>query len=141
MSVEVFVDTNILYYANTESGDPRHARARRCLERLWEVPGQAAISVQVCQELHVDLVRKARLSVAESAQRTSHYLAWHVVDNDRVLLTSAFEVQARWPLSLWDSLIVAAALRTGAQVLWSEDLSDGQRYDDVLVVNPLKADP
>lgn len=137
MSVEVFVDTNVLYYAHTDSDDPRHARARQCVKRLWDEPGRAAISVQVMQELHVNLVRKAGQPTADSAARVSRYFAWRVMDNDRALLKSAFDVQARWRLSFRDSLIVAAAQRSAAPILWSEDLSDGQDYGGVVVVNPL----
>ncbi|MGH8111381.1 MAG: PIN domain-containing protein [Rhodanobacteraceae bacterium] len=137
MSAEIFVDTNILYYANTDSDDPRHATARQCVAELWRVPGRAAVSVQVLQELHVNLTRKAHLSQQQSAQRVGDYLAWRVIDNDRALLLSAFEVQARWQLSCWDSLIVAAAQRSGASVLWSEDLSNGQRFDSLVPTNPL----
>jgi predicted nucleic acid-binding protein len=137
MNAEIFVDTNILYYANTDSADPRHGMARRRIESLWDVPGRAAVSVQVLQELHVNLVRKAGLSAQQSAQRVGHYLAWRVVDNDRTLLTVAFDVQTRWRLSFWDSLIVAAAQRSGATALWSEDLATGQRFGDLHVSNPL----
>jgi len=137
MSVEVFVDTNLLYYANTESPDPRHARARQLIEPLWSGPGKAAISVQVLQELHVNLIRKGGLDPAASWRRVSDYLAWKVIDNDRLLLAAAFDVQTRWKLSYWDSLIVAAAQRSGAPLLWSEDLAEGQRYDELRVINPL----
>lgn len=137
MSVEVFVDTNLLYYANTESPDPRHARARQLIEPLWSGPGKAAISVQVLQELHVNLIRKGGLDPAASWRRVSDYLAWKVIDNDRLLLAAAFDVQTRWKLSYRDSLIVAAAQRSGAPLLWSEDLAEGQRYDELRVINPL----
>jgi predicted nucleic acid-binding protein len=139
MSAEVFVDTNLLYYANTEASDPRHARARELIAPLWDEPGKAAISVQVLQELHVNLVRKAGLAPAAAAQRVGHYFAWTVIDNDRTLLRAAFDIQDRWQLGFWDSLIVAAAQRSGAPQLWTEDLSDGQRYDDVQAVNPFRA--
>lgn len=139
MSVEVFVDTNLLYYANTDSPDPRHARARQLIEPLWSEPGRAAISVQVLQELHVNLMRKGGLDPAASWRRVSDYLAWKVIDNDRLLLAAAFDLQTRWKLSYWDSLIVAAAQRSGAPLLWSEDLAEGQRYDDVRAINPLRA--
>ncbi|ODS96642.1 MAG: hypothetical protein ABS56_12000 [Lautropia sp. SCN 69-89] len=139
MSVEVFVDTNLLYYANTDSPDPRHARARQLIEPLWSEPGRAAISVQVLQELHVNLIRKGGLDPAASWRRVSDYLAWKVIDNDRLLLTAAFDVQTRWKLGYWDSLIVAAAQRSGAPLLWSEDLAEGQRYDDLRALNPLRA--
>ena len=138
MSVEVFVDTNVLYYANTDSPDPRHALARACIEPLWREPGKAAVSAQVLQELHVNLIRKANLTPTESAQRVSHYLAWKVVDNDRLLLAASFDVQTRWQLSYWDSLIVAAAQRAGAAQLWTEDLGEGQHYGEVRALNPLR---
>lgn len=137
MSAEIFVDTNILYYALTKTSDPRHAAARERVESLWDAPGCAAVSVQVLQELHVNLIRKAGLTPAQSSQRVSRYLAWRVVDNDRALLLAAFEVQSRWKLSYWDSSIVAAAQRSGASVLWSEDLANGHRYGDIQVVNPI----
>lgn len=138
MSVEVFVDTNLLYYANTDSPDPRHARARQLVEPLWSEPGKAAIGVQVLQELHVNLIRKGGLDPATSWRRVSDYLAWKVIDNDRLLLAAAFDVQTRWKLSYRDSLIVAAAQRSGAPLLWSEDLAEGQRYDDLRALNPLR---
>jgi len=87
----------------------------------------------------VNLVKKAGLSPADSAQRVRDYLVGKVVDNDRALLDAGFDVQGRWQISFWDSLIVAAALRSGAPLLWSEDLAHGQQYDDVRVVNPLRA--
>lgn len=76
----------------------------------------------------------------ESAARVSNFLAWRVIDNDRALLQSAFDVQVRWHLSFWDSLIIAAAQRAGTATLWSEDFSTGQDYGGVLVVNPLISD-
>jgi len=138
MSVEVFVDTNLLYYANTDSPDPRHARARQLVEPLWSEPGKAAISVQVLQELHVNLIHKGGLDPATSWRRVSDYLAWKVIDNDRLLLAAAFDVRTRWKLSYRDSLIVAAAQRSGAPLLWSEDLAEGQRYDELRALNPLR---
>mgnify|MGYP002735845958 CR=1 FL=1 len=137
MSAKVFVDTNILYYANTASADPRHGRARERLQALWQRPEHAAISVQVAQELHVNLTRKAGLDPKASAQRVRPYLSWQVIDNDRKLLEAAFDIQQRWQLSFWDALIVAAAQRSGASVLWTEDLATDAELAGVRLVNPL----
>lgn len=139
MNAEIFVDTNILFYAITDHPDPRHVLAREKVRWLWEEPGRAAISVQVLQELHVNLVRKAGMSDSESANRVQQYLAWRVVDNDRTLLSVSFEVQTTWKLSYWDSLIVAAAWRSGASVLWTEDLQDGLQIGSLRIENPLRA--
>lgn len=34
-------------------------------------------------------------------------------------------------------MLLTAARKAGATVLWSEDLNDGQSYDGVIVRNPL----
>lgn len=137
MSVEVFVDTNILLYALTHSADPRHDVARRRIQSLWQRAGRAAISVQVLQELLVNLIHKADLTPAAAVRLTEPYFAWTVIDNDRSLLRDAWDLQIGQQLSFWDSLIVAAAQRSGAAVQWSEDLGTGRRYGNLIVTNPL----
>ena len=47
------------------------------------------------RELHGNLIRKGGLDPAASWRRVSDYLAWKVIDNDRTLLTAAFDVQTR----------------------------------------------
>jgi len=41
-----------------------------------------------------------------------------------------------WQISFWDALILASARKAHCAVLYSEDLSDGQIYDTVRVINP-----
>src|ERR1035441_2974408 len=41
--------------------------------------------------------------------------------------------------SLWDSQVVVAAARTGAAVLYTEDLNDGQEILGVRISNPFAA--
>jgi predicted nucleic acid-binding protein len=42
-------------------------------------------------------------------------------------------------LSYWDAAILEAARSSGCEVVLSEDLSDGEDYDGVRVVNPFRA--
>lgn len=93
--------------------------------------------MQVLQELHVNLIRNADLTPAAAVRLTEPYFAWTVIDNDRSLLRDAWDLQIGQQLSFWDSLIVAAAQRSGAAVLWSEDLGTGRRYGNLIVTNPL----
>ena len=51
----------------------------------------------------------------------------------------ALEIEERYKISFWDALIVRAAQTSGADILYSEDLNDGQVYGSVRVVNPLRA--
>jgi predicted nucleic acid-binding protein len=65
------------------------------------------------------------------------YMKWTVIENDGSLLLKGITMQKRWQLSFFDALIVAAAIRAKAKILWSEDLNHGQLYDQVRAVNPL----
>jgi len=136
MNVDQFIDTNVLVYAHDRDAGRKHVKANALVEGFWERRERPSVSVQVLQELHVNLVRKG-IATDTSAQIVSRYLSWRVVDNTRHLLRQAFDEQRRWGTSFWDSLILAAARRSGASTLWSEDLNVGQDYDTVLVVNPL----
>ena len=64
------------------------------------------------------------------------FVTWPVVDNTLALLQAALDEQVRWKISLWDSLILAAARAVGASELITEDLNHGQNYDGVKVINP-----
>ncbi len=138
MSAKVFVDTNLLVYAHTRGDDARHARAAALVTALWDRPGEIAVSIQVLQELYVNLLRKGAIAPDAAARIVENYFHWRVIENDRVLLTAAMRLQSRWQLSLWDALVVAAAQRSGAPELWSEDFSAGQDFDGCVVVHPLR---
>ena len=67
------------------------------------------------------------------------YLTWQVVVNGGESILEALDLESRYRISFWDALVVQAAQASGAEVLYSEDLSDGQIYGSVRVVNPLQA--
>jgi predicted nucleic acid-binding protein len=138
MSDRYFVDTNILMYAHDAAAGEKHMRAKALVEELWE-NRSGAVSTQVLQELAVNLRRKAKKPLDAKATRDiiADYLAWHVVVNGGDSILEALELETRYQLSFWDALVVQAADVAGAEILYSEDLSDGQRYGTVRVKNPL----
>lgn len=132
------MDTNILVYAHDRSAGEKHRRAKDLVESLWR-DRSGVVSTQVLQELCVSLRRKAGrpLDVKATRDLVADYLSWHVVVNNGESVLEALELEDRYQLSFWDALVVAAAQASGAEVLYSEDLSDGQVYGTVRVVNPL----
>jgi predicted nucleic acid-binding protein len=138
MSDRYFVDTNILMYAHDSAAGEKHLRAKALVEQLWE-SRSGAVSTQVLQELAVNLRRNAKKPLDAKATRDiiADYLAWQVVVNGGDSILEALELEARYQLSFWDALVVHAAQVAGAEILYSEDLSDGQRYGTVRVKNPL----
>ena len=137
MSDRYFVDTNILMYAHDAAAGEKHARAKALVEELWETRS-GVVSTQVLQELAVNLRRKAKKPLDAKAVRdvVSDYLAWQVIVNGGESILEAIDFEARYQISFWDALVVQAAQASGAEVLYSEDLSDGQKYGSVRVINP-----
>ncbi len=137
MSDRVFVDTNILVYAHDTSTATKHEQARALVERLWQ-DRSGAISTQVLQELYVSLRRKAKkpLALDETRALLADYLRWEVVVNDGDAILEAIALEHRYRLSFWDALVVQSARACGAEILYSEDMGNGQVYETVRVVNP-----
>ena len=142
MSDKYFVDTNILMYAHDTSAGAKHERAKALIEELWR-QRSGVVSTQVLQELCVNLRRKAGRPPTTKIARelVSDYLSWHVVVNGGEAIVEALDLEERYQISFWDALIIQAAQTSGAEVLYSEDLSDGQQYGPVRVVNPLVDPP
>ena len=139
MSVRYFVDTNILMYAHDTSAGAKHDRAKAIVEELWR-DRTGVLSTQVLQELAVNLRRKAGRPLDAKAAREiiADYLTWQVVVNGGDSILEALDLEGRYQISFWDALVVQAAQASGAEVLYSEDLSDGQKYGAVRVTNPLR---
>lgn len=133
--MQVFIDSNILVYAYDLDAGDKHLKAKALIQDLWVSRKIPAISVQVLQETHVNLIRKG-IDVEESARRVSRYLSWRVVENSKDLFCRSLDLQKSHQLSYWDALIVAAAQRSQAIELWTEDLNAGQSFDGLKVVNP-----
>lgn len=139
MSDKFFVDTNVLMYAHDVTTGAKHQRARALVEKLWQTR-QGVLSMQVLQELCVNLRRKARMPLDLKATREiiTDYLSWEVVIGSGESVLEALEMADRYVLSFWDALILQAAQSAGTEVLYSEDFSHGQRYGTVQVINPFR---
>jgi predicted nucleic acid-binding protein len=138
MSDKFFVDTNILLYAHAAATGPKHDRARSLIESLWK-SGAGVLSTQVLQEFCVNLRRKTArpLSIEQTRKLVQDYMTWDVVVNTAGSILEALVIEQRYNVSFWDALILQAATASGATVVYSEDLSDGQTYGPLRVVNPL----
>ena len=135
MNATKFLDTNILLYAYDLDAPAKRSVALRLVEQGWTAFGDTAISVQVLQEMHVNLGKRG-VSQTEATRIVRDFADWPVVDNTLELLQAALDEQAHWKISLWDSLILAAARASGASELITEDLNHGQNYGGVHALNP-----
>jgi predicted nucleic acid-binding protein len=92
----------------------------------------------VLQEFYVNVTRKIRRPLQKSVARelARNYSLWQteIVNSSDVFRASELEESTR--IGFWDALIVVAAAKGGASLLYSEDLNDGQIIAGVTVRNP-----
>ncbi len=141
MSALCFVDANVLIYAR-DPGEPlKQLRAKEWLAYLWR-EGVGRTSTQVLSEYYVNVTRKLAAPIAseDAWQEVRSFFAWDPHAIDAALLERAREIEQRWRLSWWDSMIVAAAQMQGCALLLTEDLQDGAAYGGVTVRSPFTLD-
>ena len=135
MTARVFFDTNVLVYAAAGAGkdEPKRRRAIELIETM-----DFGISAQVLQEFFVTVVKKASrpLSAAQALEWIEQWIAFPCQTIDHQLVRIAIEQSERFAISYWDAAILAAAEALGSDTVYSEDLSHGQWYGRVRVINP-----
>jgi predicted nucleic acid-binding protein len=92
----------------------------------------------VLQEFFVTVTGKIRrpLSRHRALEIMDDLAQWPLLTTDYSLIREAVLLAGDVKLSFWDALIIAAAARSGASRLYTEDLSHGQTVLGVEVVNP-----
>ena len=135
MSDNVFLDSNILVYSYSNSEIPKQEIARQLI-----ADSNSFISTQVLQELCNIVTRKFKFTYEQAATAIKECCqnnSLHINTEDTLL--QACQIAEKYRFSLYDSLIVAAALESSCTVLYSEDLHDGQIIEGRLnVKNPFK---
>lgn len=133
---KVFLDTNLIVYANDVRDAQKHARAVDLVTQVMR-DGNGVISTQVLQEYAAVALSKLRQN-SDAIQRQLLLLedTLEVVQVVPALVRRALELQTRYTIGFWDASILAAAEHARCHVLWSEDFNVGQLYVAVKVENP-----
>jgi predicted nucleic acid-binding protein len=135
MNGSEFVDTNILIYAFDQTAGEKRRVAATLIERLW-TERNGCVSVQVLQEFYVTATKKLGLPPKEAALQVRRLAKWQVFRPDAEDVLQAIELHREKKVSFWDAMILRSAQGLGCSLLWSEDLSTGQRWDNLVVRNP-----
>jgi predicted nucleic acid-binding protein len=131
---ENFFDTNVVLYLLSEDT----AKADRAEELL---ASRGTISVQVLNEFVAVASRKLRMPLPEVREILDQIRAVCAVEPMTIETHKrALSIAERYGLSIYDALIVSAALLAGCTMLYSEDMQDGQIIDRQLTIrNPFEA--
>ena len=136
MSALEFLDTNVLVYSYDIADRGKQEIAQNLVRKA--LTGDIVTSAQVLGEFAATLLHKVvpRVDPAELTVIMDALGPIPIVATDADMVRRAVEVQGRYGLHFYDSMIIAAAERAGCERIWSEDLNSGQKYFGISVQNP-----
>lgn len=122
---------------STAPGETAKAEVARALLRDRDL----ALSVQVLQEFYVQATRDSRADRLrhQAVRLVESFCRYPVQELSLPIVQAAFLTSSRWRLSYWDAAILEAARSGGCEIVLSEDMADGEDYDGVQVVNPVRS--
>ena len=128
-----FLDSNVLVYGFTS--DPRAHKAQELLAR------GCTAGVQGLNEFVNVARRKLGMTWVEvrDALAAIRTLCPTILPIDIDTHTDSLQIAERYRLSIFDALMVTAALRVDCRILWSEDMHDGLIVEGRLrIANPFR---
>ena len=135
MSDKCFLDTNIFLYAHDNSAKQKQKIARELTFQVYKA-GSCAISTQVMSEFFQNFVVKFKRPYADALKEMHFMSRCPVIEQTLELLLEGSKIFNKYSISWWDSLIIAAAAESGADILYSEDLQHNQIFGGVKIINP-----
>ena len=138
MSDRYFLDTNILVYSFEETESGKKEISRHLISRALGTD-QGLISCQVVQEFMYVALNKWQVPMTsqmmESCLDTVLNPLCRIFPSPSIW-REALDVSRRTTYRFYDSMIVAAALQSDVDILYSEDLQHGRTLGRMAVVNP-----
>jgi predicted nucleic acid-binding protein len=135
MSRRVFLDTNVLVYAQDSGVATKQSKSRDIIAQLAD-SGDGVISTQVMQEFFVAATRKLGVEPLAAKGVLKTFAVFEIVQVSPTLIHEAIDCCVLNRLSYWDALILVAASSAGCSTVLSEDLNARQTILGVKVENP-----
>jgi len=138
MKDKYFLDTNIFIYTFDFSSPAKQQYSQRLINTALS-DKRGVISYQVVQEFLNVATRKSAASMAMLDMKI--YLNEVLLPlcefyPDREFYEFSLGIKEQTNFSLYDSLIIAAAVKMGCKALYSEDLSHNQSVIGLTIKNP-----
>jgi predicted nucleic acid-binding protein len=135
MTDKYFFDTNILVYAHSDMDKSKQKIASEIIENQNEI----IISTQVVQEFLNVFITKLKIDIEVVEEicldiESNFFIHTNTVDTIR----KSLKIKKKYGFSIWDSLIISAAIDSGATILLTEDLHNLQKIEGITIQNPFK---
>lgn len=141
MTGKAFLDTNIFVYDIDSVADRAKRRVARDLIHDSLRHRRNVVSYQVIQEfLNIATGKFSTAITIPDAQQyvNTVFRPLLAVHSSLQLFHEALDISARYRLSWYDSLVVAAAAEAKCNILYSEDLGHGMKINGVRIENPFR---
>lgn len=138
--MRITADTNLLIYGQDAANRIKQSSARRILKTLGDLEGRC-MALQVVGEFFTAATRKLKMPRSIAAELCGGFLAQFPC-----FVYGAHEVEMalnsaeKGVFSYWDGLLLTSAVSAGCELLISEDLQDGFRFEQLSVITPFAPD-
>jgi len=135
MDGKVFLDTNILVYLHSATEAKKRDASIALLKHY-----ACVTSTQALNEFCNVFIKKYRMP-HEVIKKSVVGISWlcHVSDINERVICSAVDINGNYGFSFYDCLMIASAIDNDCEILFSEDMNDGQIIDGKLkIMNPYK---
>lgn len=133
-----FIDTNVLIYA---AGNAPDEKAKRTMAKAILERPDCALSIQVLHEFIAQSTRpkpRAGLSFELATDLVRAWRRFPIQEMTLSLLDQGLALFRQHRFSFWDSMIVAAALAQGCDILFTEDMQHGRIVEGLRIVDPFR---
>jgi predicted nucleic acid-binding protein len=136
MNNKAFFDTNIIIYLYADNEQEKQAISKDIVNNASE----CIISTQILNEINNVLIKKWQMAsdVIKTIQKDVRLIS-EVVYISEDTIDKAIALHSKHGFSYYDCLMLASALESSCEIIYTEDMNDGQIIDDTLkIVNPFK---
>jgi len=142
MNDEIFIDTNVLFYAFDVADEKKRAVAKKIIKEITDGKKSGVISNQVLAELFSNLTKKAKNPLEkETAQAIINGFIdstqWKKVNYTEKTVSRAIESSLAENMHFWDALICETMLENKVYLIFTENTKDF-RSKLLKVKNPFK---
>jgi predicted nucleic acid-binding protein len=136
----IAVDTNVFIYSLDADDAVKQAKAQALLAGLAQKAGSTLLPWQVAAEVLANLRKRESAGRIPPEEVESHFRdflnLFPLVIPGAQVFSTYFALRARFSLSHWDAMLLAACKESGVTTLYSEDMGAGTDYDGLTIVNP-----
>ncbi len=140
-TMNCFVDTNLLLYGRDLRFPEKRALAVEWIRHL-SFERKLVISPQVMNEYGSVVLRKMRPSdLSELEADLLSMEPWCTAETSAQTTMLGLHSHRRYGFRFYDSVLLGSAVLNACDAFLTEDMSDGQRVEGVLLVNPFRHKP